>query len=372
MSSVSAPIDFNGAWQRVSMVTDFGNKENDPREREADLTADRDRVPVKKVLKVPPLIIIEAAPITKSSDPFLDVTGSYDPTSNGYAPLGKRKGGSQEEESAKRLRVENGRILNSNSAPTSDVVVSSCELSVWNYTAAASKGRDKRINDTTFSSSSSTTASSTTYSTTSTTSSSSTSTTSSSSSSSSSTSTTSLSVCDGHTNAVSQLIAGDFDGLFSPTVPIQNQNNPAITSSVHTTVVSMATTICAPFKSHTSLDTSGKIDVTMATHVTKATDVTTATEASPDTTSECPLPGKGEWPLNEMGTEQNGTKMVSSQSRVSVSQQNEEEEEGRMREEEEEERMEWKGEGEVEVEEEEEEEGVMRAMAESLREQVRD
>ena len=64
MSSVSALVDFNGAWQRVSMATNSGNKENDPREREADLTADRDRVPVKKRLKVAPVIIIEAAPIT--------------------------------------------------------------------------------------------------------------------------------------------------------------------------------------------------------------------------------------------------------------------------------------------------------------------
>ena len=85
------------------MATNSGNKENDPREREADLTADRDRVLVKKGLKVAPVIIIEAAPITKSSNPFHDVTGNYDPSSNGSAPLEKRKGGSQEEESAKRL-----------------------------------------------------------------------------------------------------------------------------------------------------------------------------------------------------------------------------------------------------------------------------
>ena len=219
------------------MATDSGNKENDPREREADLTADRDRVPVKKELKVTPVIIIEGAPITKSSDPFLDVTDSYNPSSNGSAPLGKRKGGSQEE-SAKRLRVESGQILNSNSAPTTDVVVSICGLSVWNDTDAASKGKYmfsfffssyKRINDTT--SSSSTTSSTT---------------------SSTSTSSTSLSVCDGHTNAVSQLIAGNFDGLsIQPHSPIQNQNNPTITSSVHTMAVSMATTICAPVKSHT-------------------------------------------------------------------------------------------------------------------------
>ena len=82
------------------------------------MTADTDRVPLKKGLKVTPVIIIEAVPITKSSDPFLDVTDSYDPSSNGFAPLGKRKGGSQEE-SAKRLQVESGQILNSNSAPTS-------------------------------------------------------------------------------------------------------------------------------------------------------------------------------------------------------------------------------------------------------------
>ena len=85
------------------MAIDSGNKENYPRERESYLTADRDRVLVKKELKVTPVINIEAAPITKSSYPFLDVTGGYDPSSNGSAPLGKWKEGSQEEESVKRL-----------------------------------------------------------------------------------------------------------------------------------------------------------------------------------------------------------------------------------------------------------------------------
>ena len=336
------------------MATDSGNKENDPREQEADLTADRDRVSVKKGLKVAPMITIEAAPITKSSNPFHDVMDSYNPSSNGCAPFGKRKGGSQEE-SVKRLRVERGRILNSNSAPTSDGVVSSCGVPVWSDVAAARKARTKIINNNTSSSSTSSSSAPST-STTST----------STSSSTSSSSSTSLSVCDGRTNAVSRLITSDFDALFSPTVPIQNQNSPAITPSLHTKAVSMETAVCAPTKSRTSVDTSGKIGVAMTTHaaaatrVAMATHVTTATEGTPDTTSECPLPEKGEGSCNGTGAKRNGPKTTDSQSRASESLQNEEE--GRLRDEEE--RMEWKEEGE--------EEEVVRAMAESLRGQVRD